>query len=86
VPGFKSVRPIDFVYLDDNRLMGCRVTYLVLDEADRMLDQGFENDIRRIIERTVDGSERQTVMCALYPIAASHIVMVNGSFSQRHLA
>ncbi|KIJ32062.1 hypothetical protein M422DRAFT_783601 [Sphaerobolus stellatus SS14] len=38
------------------------VTYLILDEADRMLDRGFENDIRRIIEKTADSSRRQTVM------------------------
>ena len=49
----------------------CRVAYLVLDEADRMLDQGFENDIRRIIARTIDGKVRQTVMCTLILHAAS---------------
>ena len=26
-----------------------RVTYLALDEADRMLDMGFEKDIKRIV-------------------------------------
>ncbi|KAF8609090.1 DEAD-domain-containing protein [Ceratobasidium sp. AG-I] len=39
-----------------------RVTYLVLDEADRMLDTGFENDIRSIIEKTAPTEKRQTLM------------------------
>ena len=39
------------------------VNYLVLDEADRMLDKGFENDIRRIIEATKPMNARQTMMC-----------------------
>jgi len=44
--------------------MGCvslaGVSYLVLDEADRMLDQGFEDDIREIIGMT--HKERQTCL------------------------
>ncbi|QRV91632.1 DEAD/DEAH box helicase [Ceratobasidium sp. AG-Ba] len=39
-----------------------RVSYLVLDEADRMLDKGFENDIRAIIEKTAPMEQRQTLM------------------------
>merc|ERR1712025_588265 len=37
-----------------------QVSYLVLDEADRMLDQGFERDIRAIVARTHSG--RQTAL------------------------
>jgi len=37
-----------------------QVSYLVLDEADRMLDQGFERDIRAIVGKTHPG--RQTAL------------------------
>ena len=39
------------------------MNYLVLDEADRMLDKGFENDIQNIIASTKPAAERQTMMC-----------------------
>ncbi|KAI5776627.1 ATP-dependent RNA helicase dbp3 [Geopyxis carbonaria] len=38
-----------------------RVSYLVLDEADRMLDKGFEDDIRRILG-AITTPQRQTLM------------------------
>jgi ATP-dependent RNA helicase DBP3 len=38
------------------------VTFICLDEADRMLDTGFEDDIRKIISTTSSASLRQTVM------------------------
>ena len=50
------------------------VRYLVLDEADRMLDKGFENDIRNIIGHTRQGEERQTLMfSATWPDAVRRL-------------
>lgn len=51
-------RLIDF--LESNRTDLKRCTYLVLDEADRMLDMGFEPQIRKIIEQI--RPDRQTLM------------------------
>ena len=42
-------RLIDF--LESGKMNLRRTTYLVLDEADRMLDMGFEPQIRKIIEQ-----------------------------------
>lgn len=52
-------RLLDFLEKGDTNLK--RVSYLVLDEADRMLDMGFEKDIRRIIAK-IPHPERQTLM------------------------
>lgn len=42
-------RLLDFLEQGVTNLRRC--TYLVLDEADRMLDMGFEPQIRKIIEQ-----------------------------------
>ncbi|KAI9888749.1 MAG: RNA-dependent ATPase [Vezdaea aestivalis] len=36
--------------------------YVVLDEADRMLDKGFEADIKKILSKTLPSPKRQTLM------------------------
>lgn len=51
-------RLIDFLEKGSTNLVRC--TYLVLDEADRMLDMGFEPQIRKIIEQI--RPDRQTLM------------------------
>lgn len=51
-------RLIDFLEMGVTNLF--RVSYLVLDEADRMLDMGFEPQIRRIISQI--RPDRQTLM------------------------
>ena len=40
-------RSMDFLESGDTNMR--RVTYLVIDEADRMLDMGFEPQIRKIV-------------------------------------
>jgi superfamily II DNA/RNA helicase len=51
-------RLIDFLEMGKTNLR--RTTYLVLDEADRMLDMGFEPQIRKIVEQI--RPDRQVLM------------------------
>merc|ERR1719272_1212307 len=51
-------RLIDFIESGVTNLR--RVTYLVFDEADRMLDMGFEPDVRKIV--TQIRPDRQTLL------------------------
>lgn len=46
--------------LRDGHLTLANVTYAVLDEADRMLDMGFEPDVRAIMQQV--GEDRQTLL------------------------
>lgn len=48
--------------IDDGACQLGAVDYLVLDEADRMLDAGFENAIRKIVGYCKPKEERQTMM------------------------
>ena len=55
-------RLLDFIGKGKISLSKCR--YLILDEADRMLDMGFEHEIRKLVEQLgLPGkTERQTLM------------------------
>ncbi len=53
-------RLLDFLGKNIVSLKDCEI--LVVDEADRMLDMGFIPDVRRIVHRLPNRSERQTLM------------------------
>jgi ATP-dependent RNA helicase DBP3 len=67
----KALKTADIVVATPGRLNdlineGCadlsNAKYVVLDEADRMLDKGFEDEIRKIINTTPSLGKRQTLM------------------------
>ncbi|KAI0155448.1 DEAD-domain-containing protein [Hypoxylon sp. FL1284] len=49
-------------FLDEGSIKLNGASFVVLDEADRMLDKGFEDDIKRIIGCTPKKGDRQTLM------------------------
>lgn len=67
----RALKTADIIVATPGRLNdlineGCtdlsKVEYLVLDEADRMLDKGFEEEIKKIINTTPGVGMRQTLM------------------------
>lgn len=63
--------------MERGRLGMDNIRFLVLDEADRMLDMGFEPQIRRIVEESgmPHGTERQTMMfSATFPSNIQRLV------------
>nr|UWK20232.1 ATP-dependent RNA helicase dbp3 [Trichoderma stromaticum] len=62
----------DFMSDETVDLSGCR--FAVLDEADRMLDKGFEEDIKMILGACPPREERQTLMfTATWPISVQSL-------------
>ena len=49
-------------FMSDDTVSLSRVRYLVLDEADRMLDAGFSEDIKHIVSTMPASTKRQTAM------------------------
>lgn len=76
-------RLIDFLERGTTNLRRC--TYLVLDEADRMLDMGFEPQIRKIIEQI--RPDRQVLMwSATWPKEVKALAETYlGSFTQLNI-
>jgi superfamily II DNA/RNA helicase len=69
-------RLIDFLESGKTNLKRC--TYLVLDEADRMLDMGFEPQIRKIIEQI-----RVSVLAGLLTAIIYNAIFLQTSISSR---
>ena len=49
-------------FMSDDTINLSKVRYVVLDEADRMLDAGFSEDIKQILSTTPSPPKRQTAM------------------------
>jgi ATP-dependent RNA helicase DBP3 len=62
--------------IQDGSIDLSQVEYVVLDEADRMLECGFEEEVRNILSNCPDKSQRQTCMfSATWPAVIQKIAM-----------
>ncbi|KAI9094635.1 P-loop containing nucleoside triphosphate hydrolase protein [Phlyctochytrium arcticum] len=66
-------RLLDLVEEDSSACDLSDVSYLVLDEADRMLDQGFEEAIKKIVARLTRKSRQNVMFSATWPTAIQKI-------------
>ena len=51
-------------FIDERNLSLQSVNYLVIDEADRLLDMGFEKDLTRISRSFSRSSTKQSILCS----------------------
>ncbi|KAK5124361.1 RNA-dependent ATPase [Meristemomyces frigidus] len=54
-------------YVQEGSIDLSNVTYVVLDEADRMLDKGFEQEVRKIISATAPTGRQTLMFTATWP-------------------
>lgn len=81
--------------IERERISLKRIKYLALDEADRMLDMGFERQIRQIVEEMgmpPPGVRQTLLFSATFPteiqvcelcICLSYNILVNSGLSRR---
>jgi superfamily II DNA/RNA helicase len=61
-------------FLDERILSLKSIDYLVIDEADRLLDMGFEKDLTRISRSFPRHGNRQSVLCsATFPLRVQRL-------------
>ena len=61
-------------FLDERKLSLHSIDYLVIDEADRLLDMGFEKDLTRIARSFSRDNNRQSVLCsATFPLGVQRL-------------